>query len=733
MFSDLIPKRHILGLDRQKRILSVVLVYAVFAALWILLSDKVVVWLFNEPALINLASTLNGWLFVVVTSLLLYGLMRRWVYGDAASKSIPADSLRLGLPFVLLATVIVAFTGASIFNEFIQHKKTEVARLQAIAEMKTRQINDWLRERQGDADFVKTSDFFAEQYRSWQESDDLHSGERLQKRLEQYRQNREFSAVMLLNPKGEKLWGSDKSPLTIAPPLQAAAQLATAERKVLRVGPYRDMAGNLRLDFAVPLTAIPGPAPIVILHLNPADWLFSTLQTWPVPSATGETQLIRQDGDQVLFLNELRYRKDTAAKLRIPLATKKLLAAQVMRGEASLGSPVEGLDYRGTPAIGVVRAIAGTDWFLLAKLDKSELYAKTLQEVAWIGLVGLLVLFMAGAGFYLFWQSQQLAMANAVQQSQEERLYTLRLLAAIADSSNDAICAKDLEGRYILFNRAASLFFGKQDKEVLGYDERAIFPPEQAERLMALSRRVITQNATITGEEVLKTLEGERVFLTTKGPLRDAEGKVIGIFGISHDITERKQAERSLRNSEERFRWFFKLSPIPLNIVNKEKAVIRANNRFVSTFGYTLEDVPTLAAWWLLACPDPEYRYSVMNAWNAAMQCMMERNITSESIEAQVTCKDGGVRTVMISGIIIGDDILTAFVDITELRVAVVELQRRNDELERFNRVTVGRELDMISLKQQINALSRQLGREPPYPLSFLDTPSAQPQEAEAQ
>jgi hypothetical protein len=105
----------------------------------------------------------------------------------------------------------------------------------------------------------------------------------------------------------------------------------------------------------------------------------------------------------------------------------------------------------------------------------------------------------------------------------------------------------------------------------------------------------------------------------------------------------------------------------------------------------------------------------------------------SESIEAQVTCKDGGVRTVMISGIIIGDDILTAFVDITELRVAVVELQRRNDELERFNRVTVGRELDMISLKQQINALSRQLGREPPYPLSFLDTPSAQSQEGEAQ
>jgi hypothetical protein len=48
------------------------------------------------------------------------------------------------------------------------------------------------------------------------------------------------------------------------------------------------------------------------------------------------------------------------------------------------------------------------------------------------------------------------------------------------------------------------------------------------------------------------------------------------------------------------------------------------------------------------------------------------------------------------------------------------EMQRRNEELERFNRVTIGRELDMIELKRQVNALSRELGREPPHPLAFL-------------
>jgi PAS domain S-box-containing protein len=733
MLFDTVPEQQIPGLAGKRRRLFIVFVYAVFAALWVLLSDKAIAWLFSDPALIALAGTLNGWLFAGVTSLLLYVLLGHWHSFDGASNFNPGDSRRMALPFALLALVIVALTGTGIFNAFTQQKKTEIDLLKTIADLKTRQITGWLGERQGDADFIASSDFFAGQYLSWQASGDKLSAERLQTRLEQFCQIRGFTAIMLLNPKGEKLWGTAKSPLTIPQPLLAAVQQAAAERKVQRTGPYRDMSGNLHLDFVVPLTAMPpGPVPFVILQLNSSDWLFSFLQAWPVPSASGETLLFRSDGNQVLYLNELLHLKNSAATFRLPASRKQLLPAQVLRGEIAQGNPLEGTDYRGKSAIGVARTIPGTGWFLVVKLDKSELYAKAAQEAVWIALVGLLALLIDSGGFYLSRQAQQLALSNAIQQSQEERLNSLSLLAAIADSSTDAIFAKDLEGRYILFNHAACQLFGKQSEEVLGRDDRAIFPPEHADRLMALSRRVITRNAAIYVEEVFKPPEGERILLSTKAPLRDAEGKVIGLFGISHDITARKQAERNLLNSEERFRWFFKLSPIPLNIINKTSAIIAVNKQFTGTFGYSLEDVPTLDEWWLLAYPDTEYRLSMIEAWNEAVQRMMEHNIVSEPIEAHVTCKDGVVRTVTISGIIIGDEILTAFVDITELRAALNELQKRNDELERFNRVTVGRELDMISLKQRINELSLQLGQEPPYPLSFIGTPPEQPQKGKA-
>ena len=855
MTADTVPRQPQLKSDKQSGILAVVLVYALFAACWILLSDNLVQMIFSDPKQLILASILKGWFFVGITSLLLYGLMQRWVGVDAEPKTLSANS-RLGLPFISLLVIIVVFTGAGIFQTLIHHEEEKVDQLQAIADLKIQQIADWLRERQSPLVYVQTSDYLAEQYHRWQESGDLDSGQKMQLRLEQLRQNHGFGAVMLLNPKGEMLWGSDKAPLTVATPLQLAAQFATAKRKVQRVGPYRDAVGNMCMDFIAPLTSMSGPAPLVILHVDLADWLFPVLKTWPAPSASSETLLFQRDGDQILYLNELQHQ--LPVNHRIPIATEKLLAAQVLRGEALPGRSVKGLDYRGIPVIGVVRAIADTDWFLVVKINQSELYTETVSDALWIGFVGLLALFVAGAGYYLMRQGQQLAVAQAVQQSQAERLNAQHLLSSIADSSEDAIFAKDLVGRYILINRAASQFVGKSAEDILGQDDRAIFTPEQAERLMTLNRRVITENRTITLEDVLNTLEGERTFLATKGPLRDNEDNVIGVFGISRDITERKQAELALRSSEQRFRQLFSLAPMPLAIIAQNGEIVAVNDRFISTFGYTLEDVPTLIEWWPLAYPDPDYRRSVMIAWNAAVQRAVEQNTDIEPIEFRVTCKDGGERRVVISGIMIGTDVLTTLFDVTESRVAEealrareryqravldnfpfmvwlkdtdsrilaanktyarvanvadpdelvgktdldyweeelaeqyraedravlqngqskmteneiteagrrfwiesykspveldghvigtvgfarditerkiaeTELIQRNNELERFNRATVGRELDMIALKQQVNQLSRQLGQEPPYPLVFLDTPSVQQTTGEAQ
>jgi two-component system sensor histidine kinase/response regulator len=113
------------------------------------------------------------------------------------------------------------------------------------------------------------------------------------------------------------------------------------------------------------------------------------------------------------------------------------------------------------------------------------------------------------------------------------------LMAAIVESSDDAIFAKDTEDRFIVFSGGSARMTGKRPEDVLGRDETAAFPPEIARQLIADNRRVMAEDRIVTFEDHVTTPQGPRTFLTTKGPLHDAQGQVTGMFGISRDITER--------------------------------------------------------------------------------------------------------------------------------------------------------------------------------------------------
>jgi PAS domain S-box-containing protein len=152
----------------------------------------------------------------------------------------------------------------------------------------------------------------------------------------------------------------------------------------------------------------------------------------------------------------------------------------------------------------------------------------------------------------------QLDASHRREQAQaEEKARAQELLTAIARSSGDAIFAKDEQGRYLLVNDAAARYMGRPADAMLGQDDGAAFPAEQAEQIRVIDRRVLASGRVETYEERLDTAQGPRVFLTTKGPLRDAQGHIHGTFGMARDITERNQAKQRLIESEARYRSLF--------------------------------------------------------------------------------------------------------------------------------------------------------------------------------
>ena len=701
----------------RAHVLNVVLTYAAVASLWILLSDKAVEWLFSTPAQFALASTIKGWLFILITALMLYTMLRRRINQSTAS---PRLSGRQWLPILLLNSLILALTAMAIAQNIGLTRDKEVARLETIADLKSRRITEWLGNREQDLRQIIDNPRYGDLSPSAQRTKPSDEQAQRLTRLVEFISAEGFDGAALFDPAGQTLWQTPGASVMNAT-LRGALARVTAG-KVLRVGPYLDELGQPRIDFVAPLTTAVGPAPVIVLQISGSHWINQILKPWPIPDSSGEATLFRQRADQVQYLSDLRYRPDSALRLHLPLHHDTLLAAQYLRLDAGQRGPrvLSGKDYRDTAAFGVVYPVEGTDWYLLAKIDKAELNQASFKESIWIGLISLLVLFVTNAGIILLRQHTRLLMTEQVRHSQAQRLQALQLLSAIADSSEDAIFAKDREGKYILFNRAASQFVGKPAAEMLGQDDMAIFPPEQAKMLMEAGHRVIENNRVQTEEEYLTLPGGDRVFLATKGPLQDNDGQVIGIFGISRDITGFKRAEADLREREGLFRALVEQSLAGIYIIQQGR-LCYINPCFAHLFGYdspgALLGVGPLHA---LASPQDSERVAEL-----VLRCEQEGG----DIHARFSALHHGSQALEVE--LYGrrvdyrgqPAVLGLLLDVTEreqveqaLTRQAMELRQQNEELERFNKVMVDRELAMLTLKHQINELSRQLGLPPPYP-----------------
>jgi PAS domain S-box-containing protein len=139
---------------------------------------------------------------------------------------------------------------------------------------------------------------------------------------------------------------------------------------------------------------------------------------------------------------------------------------------------------------------------------------------------------------------------------------TAGLLRAVADEVPVALYVKDRAGRYLLFNPAAGRFVGRRPEEVLGLTDADLFDPAGAALIAARDRRVMDTGAAETEEEELTTAGGvTRVYLATKAPYRGADGRVVGVLGVSRDITDRRRAEEARRAEADRLERLAAVAP----------------------------------------------------------------------------------------------------------------------------------------------------------------------------
>lgn len=193
--------------------------------------------------------------------------------------------------------------------------------------------------------------------------------------------------------------------------------------------------------------------------------------------------------------------------------------------------------------IAVTYLIAGLLWIFLSDLS-----------LAWSGEVtvtGLLISMGKGASFVLvssfvvFWLSKR---------EYRKTMNATALLGAVVEGTTDAVFVKDLQGRYLLINKAGAKFIGRSVSDVLKRDDRDLFEFNEVQRLMARDKEIMAGGQVVTHEESLTSNGVTRTYQTTKAPFFDSRGNIAGLIGVSRDVTDRTRIEAELRETDARLR-----------------------------------------------------------------------------------------------------------------------------------------------------------------------------------
>jgi hypothetical protein len=203
-----------------------------------------------------------------------------------------------------------------------------------------------------------------------------------------------------------------------------------------------------------------------VFRIDPEKRLFPLIQSWPTSSKSAETLILRKENDSILYLNELRHRKNTALNLRLPLTNNKLLAAQAAKGQTGI---MEGIDYRNVPVIGYSSKIPGTNWIMVAKVDKDELMVLIKRYLILVIFITVLLIFVNAAivGFWIW--DHRVKLYKSQVKNELDRKALEKNFEYIFKYANDILTLLDKDLKVVMANDKALSSYGYTRDEMIGW------------------------------------------------------------------------------------------------------------------------------------------------------------------------------------------------------------------------------------------------------------------------
>ena len=598
---------------------------------------------------------------------------------------------RLGALVLIFAALImvVPLSGWMVVKLYTPELERETySNLEAIARLKADQIENWLRERNNDSETLMANEVLVQTIGELAQG--THSGYKkaqLQRYLDSFVQTRGYAALTVVRQDGQIIMQSSDELIDaerVTPQLQVMRS-GTVDRSEL----YRDRAGKTQILWLVPVgptTADGRTQTAIVLMANANTFIYPMIKTWPTASPSGETSLVRQEGNTVLFMNDLRHRQNTALLLAPPIDTPNLPAVHAIRANAQ-GTTI-GIDYRQQTVLAAYRPVAGTRWHIVAKLDQDEVFAPLRKLVSYVVTVAIAAVLSLCAGVFLLWRQQQRVQKLALAAHEAESALERHALDAsvresqeraqmLMDSALDAVVSMDEEGKIISWNAQAEPVFGHAAEVAIGRDLAELIVPGalRGNLKKGIERYLDTGNSTILGKRIevlgLRADGSEFPMEVTISKLQQNGRHYFTAY--LRDISTRKHAEAEWQRSVQLMTMVFNSSPIAASIATlQEGLIIQANPVWERDFGWSLNELVGRTAIEVGLWPDDSSRRDWAIALKAAGRLV--------DYETQWLHKNGSVRQVSISAEVIDYDgrrcILAYTIDVTQRKESELQLHQ---------------------------------------------------------
>ncbi len=509
---------------------------------------------------------------------------------------------------IFLAVAVTAVIAGYLFYRYeekniLENKHQE---LKAISELKVSQIEKWMDDKIINADNMSRNPY------SIKEIEDLISGrgapdlkDVILSRLKYRKQSFNFEEIYLTTPDGkELLTTADKQNHIDSVFLQDIRE--SLEIKKTKFSDFRFCNIHNRIHILLISPNLDKNNNVIaffIFQINPYEYLYPLIQNWPTNSKTAETLLIEQDGNEVIFLNELRYKENSALSLRFPIDNyKDLPAIKAIKGERGV---VEGIDYRGKEVLAYITQIKGTKWYMISKTDKGEILSELKVSGMLIGVIIVLIILLTGAvAASLYNSRQKLILKRLVELKAEGEIEKKLADEKIRDSEEKLRLALQAtkQGWYEYDIPSGSTKVSEEYEKMLGYEPGEIksnidyffenVHPYDIDSVKMALKDCFDSGEIRSIEYRRKMKNGGWKWLRTLGKVIEysEDGKPLKITGTHTDIDERKRTEEILRTSEENFKNLVEKMPDGYYRSTPEGKFLYVNPAFVEMLGYENEE-----------------------------------------------------------------------------------------------------------------------------------------------